>query len=653
MDSLWKCAICQGIFSSSQSLGNHGRYCSPLSSESEICTSEQYSKKRKAAYGPQAYTIHDDYNQDDSGIDEYSDCEDSSIPMYMWQHQRLEEASPTGNTEFPICHPDYDAEDKPLSTYKKLQEVFYDKSYGVDALGAMNLESFIEAVSTSSNHNMSDILLLKLYAFGRKCKLSRSTGDALLELIRLFKPCEELPKSWKTVVSNFKKRTQHYRYVEKSIGWPSSWEMESWKISGQKPDEIIVRARDPLEMLSYLAVDPTIQFSWKEHVHYDTFSMTDISTGENYVGDLMSSSWAKNTERVIRQEKNPEGKLMPCLLYHDGVAMGHGANIKSVPVLGTCGNFSDELIRKNIAKFCLGFIPDITSTISVEALISHLMERGMSRTAAGKEVRWFNLHLEKEFWSMVTAPLKAASSRGAEMYVLGKGLITVYTFHPFSIGDDPAIHRQFGLYEGNSRFACVTCEYPLRAGVFYNPDLHPRRDGNAIAEQCRNVNSGQLSDKEEKYVRKLLDNRCIMPFVNAFHHAFMGYNNHCFNNPQDLFHLFCAGIAKSLVLWILSVVDSISTTVDRTFRNIKGVLDARLKLMPQVPDMPHVNWTVFKKGLMHIMSNKSKKEKGHSTGSGGGYRSSEFITALLQLLFAVCFSKLYSLYYVLDITFLH
>ena len=192
-------------------------------------------------------------------------------------------------------------------------------------------------------------------------------------------------------------------------------------------------------------------------------------------------------------------------------------------------------------------------------------------------------------------------------------------------------------YEGNSRFACVNCEYPLRGGVFYNPQIHLKRDGHTIAERCRSLNSGRLSDKEEKATRKSLDDKCIMPFVNAFHHSFMGCNNHCFNNPQDLFHLFCAGIAKSLVLWILTIVDSTSKTMDPTFHNSKGVLDGRLIMIPQVPNMPHVNWTVFKKGLMHIISTKSKKDKGHSTGSGGGYRSSEFITALIQLLFAVGF----------------
>jgi hypothetical protein len=54
-----------------------------------------------------------------------------------------------------------------------------------------------------------------------------------------------------------------------------------------------------------------------------------------------------------------------------------------------------------------------------------------------------------------------------------------------------------------------------------------------------------------------------------------------------------------------------------------------------VPNFPHIKWCKFKDGLIYIAQSKSILEKSYATGSGGGFRSSEYIPALIQTFFVV------------------
>lgn len=67
-----------------------------------------------------------------------------------------------------------------------------------------------------------------------------------------------------------------------------------------------------------------------------------------------------------------------------------------------------------------------------------------------------------------------------------------------------------------------------------------------------------------------------------------------------------------------------------------ALIDSRLADFPFVPVLPHVPINVrFKEGLTKIVSNKSRDKKANATGSGGGYRSSYWIVALIQFYFCI------------------
>lgn len=139
---------------------------------------------------------------------------------------------------------------------------------------------------------------------------------------------------------------------------------------------------------------------------------------------------------------------------------------------------------------------------------------------------------------------------------------------------------------------------------------------------------------------KDLQERGYHPIYNPFFKAHFGNDNHIYKSPTDVMHLFACGLIKSVLLWTLTIICEIRSHLaadNRTYpySNNTGLFDKRLRDFPNVPKVPHVEWCKFKDGLTYIAQNKSIVEKSYATGSGGGFRSSEYIPALIQTFFAV------------------
>lgn len=114
---------------------------------------------------------------------------------------------------------------------------------------------------------------------------------------------------------------------------------------------IVIRYRDPIELIGYLLVDPILQFYWKEHISYDAKHV--YAGEERVIKDLMSTVWANESEHEMRSANSINDVLIPVILYADGVALGLNNHKSSKPVLMSIGNFSDELLRKNLPNFAL------------------------------------------------------------------------------------------------------------------------------------------------------------------------------------------------------------------------------------------------------------------------------------------------------------
>jgi hypothetical protein len=120
-------------------------------------------------------------------------------------------------------------------------------------------------------------------------------------------------------------------------------------------------------------------------------------------------------------------------------------------------------------------------------------------------------------------------------------------------------------------------------------------------------------------------------------------------------HLFSCGLIKSILLWTLTIINEISNyqvihDKSTPFSNNTGLFDQRLKEFISVPEVPHLKWCTFRRdGLIYIARKKTTLEKSYATGSGGGFRSSEYVVALMQTFFAVSYIYIMLKYYIISI----
>jgi hypothetical protein len=262
-----------------------------------------------------------------------------------------------------------------------------------------------------------------------------------------------------------------------------------------------------------------------------------------------------------------------------------------------------------------------------------------------------------EFWKFCIEQIQPAATNGMTMKVLGvDGTNTFYPRIAFHVGDDPAQHDVSSIKCGSMvRHPCIMCNYDLRQSEPYVFNMNNFRNLNVeLVNEIQMAELIYLKDLKgipkgvgEKDFLENLENKGYHPISNPFFNAPFGPNNSIYNSPPDLMHLYSAGLIKSVLLWTLTIIDAVSKYdgkdynykydgKDYNFSQNAGIFDIRLQQFPIMPrNIPHLYMVRFKKGLMYIAENKTGKEKSLATGSGGNFRSSEYVAALFQTRFAV------------------
>ena len=93
---------------------------------------------------------------------------------------------------------------------------------------------------------------------------------------------------------------------------------------------------------------------------------------EKVMSDLMTTDWAKNKQKAIRNENTNQDIFLSIILYTDGVALGFESKNKTQPLIARIGNYSDKCwLRKYYTKMCLGYIPYLDS-FSIPSIKWHL-----------------------------------------------------------------------------------------------------------------------------------------------------------------------------------------------------------------------------------------------------------------------------------------
>jgi hypothetical protein len=423
--------------------------------------------------------------------------------------------------------------------------------------------------------------------------------------------------------------------------------MKKWNCNNAPPpEEVEIRIRDPMELIADQCVNPIIHFLWKEHVHIN-YHIKRNSNNEDVYCDIMSSEWARKTLEDI-QSFDPNGLLLPIILYADGVSIGMNGKANVTPVMMTLGWYSKELFKQDYGKMVIGYI-DKLANISEEELIKHLMTvKGFNRTWSEENVKWFKKKIFYTFWEKVLEKIKSAANSGVLVKILGiKEPQAIYPRIAFHAGDDPAQHEVVGIKCGATvKHGCIRCMYNFREGGQYKHNIHKFREMSIVPNirECGEIfekvlQQGGKWDANEKQIVDALGEKGYHPIINPFFNAPFGVDNHIYNTPVDLMHTFLCGIIKSVLQWTLTIILEIRHHVEKNrstpYNNNKGLFDQRLRTFPTVPDVPHLYWNTFKSGLTYIQQKKSTKEKSNATGGGGGFRSSDYLPALIQTLFAV------------------
>ena len=307
--------------------------------------------------------------------------------------------------------------------YIKYQYKLYSEVFGINAIESENLQHFKD---TLTEFEIKRLSVLKIYLLAKSCNMSRNNGDDLLELIKeLMKssyPKSEIPNhlpySWKSVNRAINQQTPYYTCEKWTIPFPEHWEMNKWNCNNAPlPEEVEIRIRDPIELIADQCVNPIIHFLWKDHVHIDYHKVTN-SNNEDVYCDIMSSEWARKTLEDIRKI-DPNGLLVPIILYADGVSIGMNGNANVTPVMLTLGWYSKDLFKQDHGKMVIGYIDKLTD-ISEEELIKHLMTvQKFSRTKSEANIRWFKKTVFFTFWGKVLDKINSAANSGILVKILG------------------------------------------------------------------------------------------------------------------------------------------------------------------------------------------------------------------------------------------
>ena len=263
----------------------------------------------------------------------------------------------------------------PITTFLPKQRRICSFIFGDEFIVSRSFEEMVEAVQKHyENKNTKKSLMVtssqnQLYQTCVESGISRSTCVKLLADIRNFMPRLHVPKTFHGMESRGRKAVNKLNdCVKIVVPWIKSWHMHELK--GYYPVTIYIRSI--FEVISNMLIDPELMFVWRNHIHFNYFRATDRKNNHIY-SDLMTSTWAKNTEGDIRR-KNPNGHLMPLIIYTDGVQVGSSVHNKITPIILSLGNFSDKLIQKDIAKRVIAYLPNLRC-YSKDTIISHLMSK--------------------------------------------------------------------------------------------------------------------------------------------------------------------------------------------------------------------------------------------------------------------------------------
>lgn len=562
--------------------------------------------------------LEEEYIHADTSPEEFKDCPWVEFQDYSWVDQ---ESIPYDETE-----------------YISFQKEFYRSTFGESSLESKNINEFVNSIDGTKfvGENQKNREFFQLVD---SMNISDNECQKLLDFIHSCQPVKTINKNWKAIVRAEKSEHSFMKYKSQSFSFPVHWRMETFQ---GKVLPLSVQYIDPLHQIAEKLIDPEIMFTYAEDVKLKAAKLyEECQDPRRVIGHVMSANWAIETQDMLHTRLgNEDGVLIPIIVYEDGVSVGHFNQVTETPCLGTLGNYSSKLMKKNVSKLNFGYLPELASYVTIPELILHLRKLGYSKSKAKEEIKYFGMELRRFFWKCVFFSIAKCWKNGVGLYVLGRGINKVYTCICFSDADDPAQRQVATLYST----ACISCSFESRKREKYDEETHILRNASEIIALCavaqegyskkRIANRAHLTREEQEAIQKL-DLMKVHPIVNIMNHVPMGSRNHVYIGTLDILHAVIGGPIKSTETWVQRCINAIANSSDTEFSNANAIFDKRVATFPNVPCCPHVEWTTFIKGLSHMTASDTAKERESSGGKGGGYRTNSLVPALIQTYFAI------------------
>jgi hypothetical protein len=461
-----------------------------------------------------------------------SDIDFHESPLEKLQFEELEELQ------------DYDwitnhKQDWNPEEYVTLQQEMYSTLYGTEALNATSFEDFAKKCQPRScDYNVQKNF--EFFSLLRTMNLTHGESQSLLDFIHnLFHQkcvCKRqtmcpLDKSFSRITTTSEKQYKFMKFKEVRMKFPDSWKMGEFK---HEVRDIVIKYLDPLAQIALKFVDPLIMFHNAEHVMLEAKEIYKNgiygAESKRVISNCMTADWAIRTQELMRRnlreipsdERQSAADLIftPFINYSDGVSVGFGKHVTQNSALASIGNFSIPFSKNELSKFSLGYIPDLQDFVNVPQLKEHLLTVcGFTKTFIKDDLKYFQLELDRGFWTSIHYLISKCWKEGARMFVLGEGGVKeIHTAYAHQIGDMPAQRKQATI----KATSCNSCLWKPSECIPYDRTIHSKRDFRQIVELTKDAHiirdkqrSGVKLSEGEKSILHMCDELGIYPIFNV------------------------------------------------------------------------------------------------------------------------------------------
>ena len=243
-------------------------------------------------------------------------------------------------------------------------------------------------------------------------KVSLKAGEKVIQRIKSYNPSSQLPQSWRSTKSRVESLLKNFRLLSHNFPFPPEWNIPT------DIPTVSVEVRDILDIVACILADPKLQNS--DEFVLKPYKIPDPKKKKNTEGcdHIMSSSWALKSFQKIK-EIDPNGILIPIIIYEDGITVD-SAGVRSVDsIVLTLGNYSKEARYRDMSKFHVGFVPKIFKS----STIITLLKEKFGKSKGAEMFKLFRLQIHRDMYRLILSTIKQVCEEGFVLNIISNSII--------------------------------------------------------------------------------------------------------------------------------------------------------------------------------------------------------------------------------------